>query len=652
MRKRYFRIIFIVIIGLVAIYYGFRGVILKAVLEKITIKSEQSFDVKISYTDAGFVGFNEVFIKGLKVNFLTGDTIMVSDSLVISPRLIPLLFGKKRLKEVNVYNTSLTISGKLWQMLRSKRSVTDSALDIKQRNYAQTLNILQSRFFTYLPSRIIIRNSGFLYKNDSISSSVFCENFNYQNDDFLGELLFSDKQKKSRCLITGSLNKGGHKLTATLSHTDSSLVRLPFLEPLWQSMIGFDTLSFSASFDDISKSQTDIVGFAAAHNLAIQNKRIGPEAIITQSAGFHFTFHIGNDYAELDSTSNVRINKFSFSPYFRFEHNSSRKLAFSFIRKEFNAQEMFESFPSGLFSNFKGIRTSGRLAYHLKIGIDLDHPDSVVFDSQLENKGFKIDKYGVTDFRMLNNPFVHEVYDNDRYITSILVGPDNPDFVPLDQISPYFKYSVLTAEDGDFFYHRGFNERAFRESIATNLKEKRFARGGSTISMQLVKNVFLNGDKTISRKIEEALIVWIIENLHLVSKERMFEVYLNIIELGPGVYGIRPASEFYFRKPPADLNLVESIYLSSIIPRPKGFRYTFDENGNLRDYFTSYFKLLSSIMVRRNQIPPMDTVNLKPILKLTGPAKKLLAKPDTTAREDSIFFKELAPGTPFILNED
>ena len=162
--------------------------------------------------------------------------------------------------------------------------------------------------------------------------------------------------------------------------------------------------------------------------------------------------------------------------------------------------------------------------------------------------------------------------------------------------------------------------------------------------MQLIKNIFLRGNKTICRKLEEVLIVWTIENLHLVSKERMYEVYLNIIEMGPGIYGIKPASLFYFNKLPSALTLKEGIFISSIIPRPKGFRYTFVSNGILRDYLANYYKMLGGIMVRRNQISPADTINLKANIELTGDAKNYLAKPDTTAKEDSLFYLDANPG--------
>src|ERR1041384_6240758 len=89
------------------------------------------------------------------------------------------------------------------------------------------------------------------------------------------------------------------------------------------------------------------------------------------------------------------------------------------------------------------------------------------------------------------------------------------------KISPYLRNAILTSEDGSFFFHNGFNEDAFRKSIAANYKAGKFVRGGSTITMQLVKNVFLTRHKTVARKVEEAFLVWLIENNNLCTKERM-----------------------------------------------------------------------------------------------------------------------------------
>src|SRR5690606_22016465 len=207
--------------------------------------------------------------------------------------------------------------------------------------------------------------------------------------------------------------------------------------------------------------------------------------------------------------------------------------------------------------------------------------------------------WGPTNLEKINSTFVYTPYEYGKPMRNIIVGPANPDYTPLEEISPNLKNAILTAEDPSFFSHKGFVEESFRKSIATNFKEKAFKRGGSTISMQLVKNVFLNRQKTLVRKIEEILIVWIMENTHVSTKQRMFEVYLNIIEWGRNIYGIGEASRYYFAKHPSQLSLGESIYLASIVPRPKSGLYFFEPDGSLRSGLRGYFKLIGNLMAKR-----------------------------------------------------
>nr|WP_230679259.1 biosynthetic peptidoglycan transglycosylase [Hymenobacter properus] len=270
--------------------------------------------------------------------------------------------------------------------------------------------------------------------------------------------------------------------------------------------------------------------------------------------------------------------------------------------------------------------------------------DSLKFDSGLKGKNFRLTNFGEEDLNKLNTPFQQTVYnDKGDSVRTFTVGPPNPDFVPYNEVSPYLIHAITTAEDPRFFTHHGFMEKAFVKSAIQNIKEKRFARGGSTISMQLVKNVFLTRQKTVARKIEEALIVWLIENTSLASKQRMFEVYLNIIEWGPskyrwpsgkrGVYGVKDAALFYYGKRPSELNLAESLYLASIIPKPKFARYSFDAYGDLRRSTRYFFRLIADIMATRGLITSNDRENLPYGLSLNGPAKQYMhfsPRPDTT----------------------
>jgi hypothetical protein len=253
-----------------------------------------------------------------------------------------------------------------------------------------------------------------------------------------------------------------------------------------------------------------------------------------------------------------------------------------------------------------------------------------------------------------------------------LIGPENSEFTPLEQISPNLRNAVMTAEDPSFYTNHGFVEESIRKSIATDFKDKKFKRGGSGISMQLVKNAYLSREKTLARKIEEILIVWIIENNRLMTKNRMLEVYLNIIEWGRGIYGIGEASHYYFGKSPSELSLGESIYLASIVPYPKGGLYAFQPDGTLRPGLHGYFNLIGKLMaikgytqrdtnaygfygVRlreglRRTIAPVDTATADSLMKqsddneimpvLEDPVKKpsffqrLFGKKDTTAKKE------------------
>jgi membrane peptidoglycan carboxypeptidase len=151
--------------------------------------------------------------------------------------------------------------------------------------------------------------------------------------------------------------------------------------------------------------------------------------------------------------------------------------------------------------------------------------------------------------------------------------------------------------------------------------------------MQLVKNLYLKRNKTMARKLEEMLITWLIEEKRLISKERMFEIYLNIIEWGPGVYGAQEAARFYFAKDVAAITLPEAIFMASIIPRPKRFMYSFDETQHLRPWLQHYYADVSAKMLRKQWITQEEYDALFPDIRLTGPARLLLRGSAEAAEE-------------------
>ena len=155
---------------------------------------------------------------------------------------------------------------------------------------------------------------------------------------------------------------------------------------------------------------------------------------------------------------------------------------------------------------------------------------------------------------------------------------------------------AVATEDLDFFKHEGFKLSLIRRAIKLDLDRKRYVYGGSTISQQLVKNLFLSREKTLARKIEEALITWQMERA--VPKTRILALYLNCIEYGPGIYGIRNASRHYFRKEPFHLTPLEGAFLMGLKPCPKcGYRQW--RRGKVNQRWQNRLKKILARLTRR-----------------------------------------------------
>lgn len=144
--------------------------------------------------------------------------------------------------------------------------------------------------------------------------------------------------------------------------------------------------------------------------------------------------------------------------------------------------------------------------------------------------------------------------------------PGSKDYAPLKSISPYLQKTVVLTEDSAFFQHDGFDRKSLEENARKAIEKGKYGKGGSTISQQLAKNMFLYKDKTLLRKGLEALITMKIEKT--LKKNEILERYLNVVEFGKGIYGVKQAAQFYFKKTPAQLDVVESAFLAMILPNP------------------------------------------------------------------------------------
>jgi monofunctional biosynthetic peptidoglycan transglycosylase len=150
-------------------------------------------------------------------------------------------------------------------------------------------------------------------------------------------------------------------------------------------------------------------------------------------------------------------------------------------------------------------------------------------------------------------------------------------WVNYNQISINIKQAVIAAEDAKFIDHEGFDWEGIEKAYEKNKRRKKIVAGGSTISQQLAKNLFLSNQRTPWRKAEETIITLMLETI--LSKQRILEIYLNVIEWGNNVYGIEAASLRYFSSHAKDLNSFQSAKLASIIPNPKYYERHQDASG-------------------------------------------------------------------------
>jgi transglycosylase-like protein len=263
-----------------------------------------------------------------------------------------------------------------------------------------------------------------------------------------------------------------------------------------------------------------------------------------------------------------------------------------------SCQAFLDATPRGLMPLLTSLRMSGTFAVQAQLDFDSEHANetrvrlNVANDCHIEQVPAELSP------RRFSRVWQRVVKDAKKQPIEIESGPGSADWVPIDSISPFMETAVQVCEDGHFQYHHGFDFEAIQNSIKDNLIKGRFARGASTISMQLAKNLYLRNEKTLGRKLQEAVLTQLLEQE--LSKRELLELYLNVIEYAPGVYGIGPASHYYFAKRPSDLSLGQALYIASILPNPE--RQHFGPDGKVSVAWTSYLQRLMRIAKKIGQI--------------------------------------------------
>jgi hypothetical protein len=250
------------------------------------------------------------------------------------------------------------------------------------------------------------------------------------------------------------------------------------------------------------------------------------------------------------------------------EVTSSPRLNLAISIPTIPCQTLLEALPRDFVPDLQGFRLSGNFTAEYRVAIDFDKLEKTQLTGY---RGFRDCQTVEAPIHLSEKHFQGSFEHTSRLTVGVnqtfRVGPENPDFVPFARFSDALVGAFLATEDISFFQHAGFVPESLALAIGHNLLESRFAMGGSTITMQMVKNVFLSHEKTLSRKVQELFLTDYVERS--LGKQRILEIYLNVIEFGPGIFGIGAAARHYFDKPAPDLTVLESVYLASIVYSPR-----------------------------------------------------------------------------------
>ncbi|HEY5327671.1 MAG TPA: transglycosylase domain-containing protein [Mucilaginibacter sp.] len=636
---KYVRIAGIVLAAIITILviggyiaYTKRGALLQHEIAKAKEKAKTDYNLDLEIGSAHFTGLSTVAFTGITIVPGQRDSLLSIKQFEVRVKLLPLLFGQVKLSDVVLENGHLNLTDinhvKNFDFLfRKKKDTSDNSakVDLSDLSY----NLINQVLYK-IPDNLRINNFLVTYTTDSTGFSMLTKTA-LINNGVLSSII-DVNNGAATWHFAGRMHPSDKEIDIKL-YADGKKVELPFIEKRYHLKLNFDTLNTRLNKVEHSGGETRIYSYWGVSNLLINQPGLSAGDIVVPNASIDANVFVGNNYVSIDSSSLISLKKITAHPYIKYTLNPVKIYELKLNTGWMDAQDLFDSFPSGFFDSLDGMQVAGKLNYSLNVFLNTAHADDVQFDSRLGKNDFRIIRYGKTDLGKLNSVFTYTPYEKDHPMPSRIVGPQNPDFTQLDGISPNLKYAVMTAEDPSFYSNHGFVEESIRKSLATDYKEKKFKRGGSTISMQLVKNAFLSREKTLARKIEEILIVWLIENDQIMTKDRMLEVYFNIIEWGRNVYGIGEASRYYFNKTPAELTLGESIYLASIVPHPKTGLYSFLPDGTLRPGLAGYFNLIGGLMAAKGDAAPDSSGYGFSAVRLTESLRKQIAPVDTAVAD-------------------
>ncbi|RAJ76607.1 transglycosylase [Chitinophaga dinghuensis] len=493
--------------------------------------------LQFNYQEISFRFPRKVTMRGISFSFGGKHVNMDQVEITVNNPLL-LLLARKRFLIVSV---KCGIADVLQQPSQQATAADPQPAHLPKKNYIRFIHIYLNRFFQ---QSTVIAFQRITWKHFVLQDVVFSAqqvqfNFQFRSEkmQFRGELTPSDNEIsiKGHAAIQGSrLNVESIDITGRVTHSNEELL----------IHYSLDGKSFLCN-----------------------TRKISP--IPVSVAGFQVTDQIKINQTTVENDMDIAIGDMPFKIANTLTYDLSKVLNIV-VATRLDKHTMAWLFPY-LVTDIKSIQSEGGITIITNLGLNLDNVFGHKFDVFVQDYDFMASDLTVLKLDQLNYPFTQMAYKDGLAVRKLRVK--NGYFDKYENTDGYqlLRRIIVFCEDRAFLQHKGVAPYFIGKAIVTNIKEKKFSRGGSTITMQVIRNLFLSADKSLIRKVEEVVLSLLLENHAGISKSRILDIYLQIVELGPNIYGVKEGANYYFGKQLHELNLVDCVVLTYILPRPVFF---------------------------------------------------------------------------------
>ncbi len=387
-------------------YFVFRNVLLQKSIVKIQEKFKTEYQSDFRIGSANFEGFSGLVIKDISIVPYHADTLLRIQKLNTSVNLGELLIGDLQIGKLDVENGFILLtkkgSKKNFEAFLKKTDSLEINSEVKQKDYARKFYKILSRALNLVPTDMQLKNFSLFVNDNGSKASVKIIALALEN-----ELLNTNIDVKTNTFsqvwrINGKANPRKKTADVRFYNTDTSAIRIPYLDDRYNFVASFDTAHVVIDNLKMRSGEMSVNGLASIKNLSVNHRRIASQDVKIKNAQFDYDFLFGPDFIRIDSSSTIQINNLKVHPFVEYSIKNDTTYALRLDIPEMKAQDFIEALPKGLFSNFEGMEAEGSFDYNLQFFFNKNKPNDLVFDSQFHKNDLKITKYGEANLSKLN----------------------------------------------------------------------------------------------------------------------------------------------------------------------------------------------------------------------------------------------------------